>query len=323
MNCKKKVSIVFYPGAHSLDVMGPAEVFSLANQQLKDKGFSCDDQYEVEFLAEDGDTKQVSSGLRLCSDRCFTDSSGIHTLLVSGNLDNGEGLKVSECLTRWISYQSGLVKRIGSIGSGALILAKVGLLNGRRATTHWRYIEQLKKFPEVEVDSESVFVKDGHIYTSAGVSAGVDLALAMVEDDFGRGIALAVAQLMILYLKRDGDHKQSSTYLMSQLKSDRFLELIQWMHNNLDKPMCVNSLAEKASMSPRNFARCFTRDMGETPGRFVEKIRIEKVCQLLATQALTQEKIASICGFNSQEQLRRAFRRNKGMLPREYRQRLS
>ncbi|WHI46319.1 GlxA family transcriptional regulator [Microbulbifer sp. JMSA004] len=323
MNCKKKVSIVFYPGAHSLDVMGPAEVFSLANQQLKDRGFSCDDQYEVEFLAEDGDTKQISSGLRICSDRCFTDSTGIHTLLVSGNLGATDNLKISECLNRWLSLQSGLVKRIGSIGNGALILAKLGLLNGRRATTHWRYIDHLKKFPEVDVDSESVFVKDDHIYTSAGVSAGVDMALAMVEDDFGRGIALAVAQLMVLYLKRDGDQKQSSTYLMSQLKSDRFLELVQWIHNNLDKALCVNSLAEKTSMSPRNFARCFTRDMGVTPGRFVEKIRIEKVCQLLATQVLTQERIATICGFKSQEQLRRAFRRNKGMLPREYRQKLS
>ncbi|WP_157954105.1 GlxA family transcriptional regulator [Microbulbifer sp. A4B17] len=323
MNSKKKVSIVFYPGAHSLDVMGPAEVFSLANQQLRDRGFSCDDQYDVEFLAEDGDTKKISSGLRLCSDKCFTDSRGIHTLLLSGNLNTPDTFKVSECLKRWLSLQSGLVQRIGSIGNGALILATIGLLNGRRATTHWRYIDQLRKFPEVDVDSESVFVKDGHIYTSAGVSAGVDMALAMVEDDFGRGIALSVAQLMVLYLKRDSDHKQNSTYLMSQLKSDRFLELIQWIHNNLDKILCVNSLAEKASMSPRNFARCFTQDMGITPGRFVEKIRIEKVCQLLATQALTQERIATICGFKSQEQLRRAFRRNKGMLPREYRQKLT
>ncbi|MCO1335787.1 helix-turn-helix domain-containing protein [Microbulbifer sp. OS29] len=324
MNCKKKISIVFYSGAHSLDVIGPAEVFSLANQQLKDKGLSCDDQYEIEFLAEDGDTKLVSSGLRLCADRCFTDSKDIHTLLIGGNLhDEAERFNVSESLKHWISIQSGLVERIGCIGNGALILAEVGLLNGRRATTHWRYVDLLKVFPEVEVDEDSVFVKDGHVFTSAGVSAGVDLALAMVEEDFGRGIALSVAQLMVLYLKRDSDHKQSSTYLLSQLQSDRFLDLVQWIHSNLEQSLCVNSLAEKASMSPRNFARCFTRDMGVTPGRFVEKIRVEKVCQLLATQALTQERIATICGFKSQEQLRRAFRRNKGMLPREYRQKIS
>ncbi|WHI44835.1 GlxA family transcriptional regulator [Microbulbifer sp. JMSA004] len=318
----RKVAMVVCPGATSLDITGPLEVFALANDQLRSQGRFTNDYYEIQLVGLDSGPVKTSTGIKLYIDQAFEDVKDIHTLLVSG-------LPPESCLEacsnstflKWLAGQQAKVARIGSICSGALILARAGVLNGRRATTHWADVPTLQTFPEIEVDPDAIFVRDGNVYTSAGITAGIDLALSMIEEDHGRGLALNLARILVLYLKRDGGQQQFSVRLENQINSDRFAALIEWMYQNIEQLITVERLAQEAAMSPRNFARTFVRELGVTPARFLEQIRVERACQLFSEQNQSQEKVAKLCGFQSQEQLRRAFKKHKGILPSEYRKR--
>jgi len=317
-----KVAMVIYPGASSLDVTGPLEVFSLANHQLREEGRYTNDFYATQILAESAGPVGTASGVKLYADYGFQGIKDIHTLLLSGGPPTSyDVLRNNADFMQWLVDQEPRVERLGSICTGAMILAKAGLLDGHRATTHWADAAALQKYPDIQVDPDAIYVRDGKIYTSAGVTAGIDLALALVEEDHGRSLALSIARIMVLYLKRDGGQQQYSSYLMNQLQSDRFSGLVEWIYQNLQEPLTVEKLAQESAMSPRNFARCFSRELGVTPARFVESIRVEKACQLFSEQNLSQEKVAWLCGFQSQEQLRRTFRRHKGILPSEFRRR--
>ncbi|SHF32420.1 transcriptional regulator, AraC family with amidase-like domain [Microbulbifer donghaiensis] len=312
--------MVIYPGAQCLDITGPLEVFALANRQLRDDGLRIDDVYEIELLAAAAGPVAMSSGIKLIADQSYREAGDMDTLLVCGGTDESAvAQRANGDLTDWLRSRAQRVRRFGSICSGALILAGAGLLDGRRATTHWMDVPELQGFPDIEVDPDAIYVRDGHVYTSAGITSGIDLALAMVEEDCGRRLALKVARRLVLYLKREGGQTQYSEHLSSQVDSDQFGRLIEWIYQNLASPITVTKLAEEAAMSPRNFARCFLQETGVTPAKFVERARVEKSRQLLSEQSLPLEKIAMQCGFQSQEQLRRAFHRQMGVLPSNYR----
>ncbi len=315
-----KIAMVIYPGAQCLDITGPLEVFSLANRQLREDGRRTDDVYNIELLAEEAGPVCMSSGIKLTADQSYREAGDIDTLLVCGGM--GQSClrqQASNPLIGWLRERSCKVRRLGSICNGALILASAGLLDGKRATTHWLDLAELQGFRKVEVEPDAIYVRDGHVYSSAGITAGIDLALALVEEDFGRQLALKIARRLVLYLKRDGGQKQFSAHLSNQVNSERFAALIEWIYGNLEKPLTVEALATESSMSPRNFARCFTEELGRTPAKFLEQARVEKSRQLLAQGDLPMGTIAQMCGFQSQEQLRRAFIRQLGVLPSSYR----
>ncbi|WP_444929140.1 GlxA family transcriptional regulator [Microbulbifer sp. SSSA002] len=321
-NSARKVAMVVCPGATSLDITGPLEVFSLANDQLRKLGRSNRDFYDIQLVGPEPGPVMTSTGVKVFVEHALAEVEDIHTLLVSGiPPESCQRACESSPVLEWLAEQQKKVARIGSICSGALILASAGVLNGRRATTHWADVPALQTFPQIEVDPDAIFVRDGNVYTSAGITAGIDLALYMVEEDHGRGLALNLARILVLYLKRDGGQQQFSVRLENQINSDRFAALIEWMYQNIEQPITVERLAQQAAMSPRNFARTFVRELGVTPARFLEQIRVERACQLFSEQNQAQDKVAKLCGFQSQEQLRRAFRKHKGILPSEYRKR--
>ncbi|WP_445360803.1 GlxA family transcriptional regulator [Microbulbifer sp. EKSA005] len=321
-NGARKVAMVVCPGATSLDITGPLEVFALANDQLRKQGRSNQDFYDIQLVGLESGPVTTSTGVKVFIDLPFHEAEGIHTLLVSGMPpDSCQRACANSSVLKWLAEQQKKVARIGSICSGALMLANAGILNGRRATTHWADVPELQGFSQVEVDPDAIFVRDGNVYTSAGITAGIDLALSMIEEDHGRGLALNLARILVLYLKRDGGQQQFSVRLENQINSDRFATLIEWMYQNIKKPLTVERLAQEAAMSPRNFARSFVRELGVTPARFLEQIRVERACQLFSEQNQSQDKVAKLCGFQSQEQLRRAFKKHKGILPSEYRKR--
>ncbi|WP_308364616.1 MULTISPECIES: GlxA family transcriptional regulator [unclassified Microbulbifer] len=314
-----KVAMVVYPGAQCLDITGPLEAFSLASRQLVEEGRRREPAYRIELLAEEAGPVPMSSGITLTADKAYREAGDIDTLLICGGMgDSTRGQQDNGDLLHWLRQMAPRVRRLGSICNGALILASAGLLDGRRATTHWLDVEELQTFADIAVDPDAIYVRDGPVYSSAGITSGIDLALALVEEDLGRQLALAVARRLVLYLKRDGGQKQYSAHLSSQVKSDQFGSLVEWIHGNLHRPLTVEELSQAAAMSPRNFARRFFREMGVTPARFVERARVEKARQLLAGQYLPLERVTGLCGFRSQEQLRRAFRRQLGVLPSDY-----
>jgi transcriptional regulator GlxA family with amidase domain len=248
----------------------------------------------------------------------------IDTLLVAGG--NGvEDAARDEELLAWLRKTSHRVRRIGSICTGAFLLASAGLLDGKRATTHWKSAAELaEKFTNVTVDPDPIYIRDGNTYTTAGVTAGMDLALALVEEDLGLQVALNVAREMVLYLRRSGGQSQFSTALSLQASDRKQIEEIRsWAVDNLRKDLAVEDLATKAGMSPRNFARVFAKDTGTTPARFVERLRVEAARRRLEESHDKLEKIANDCGFGSVQGLRRSFLRVLRVPPKDYRHRFT
>jgi transcriptional regulator GlxA family with amidase domain len=215
------------------------------------------------------------------------------------------------------------VRRLASVCSGSFILAEAGLLDGRRATTHWLGVDLMReRYPRIAVEPDAIFVRDGHIFTSAGVTAGIDLALAMVEEDLGHALALAVARRLVVFLKRPGGQSQFSSHLAAQAKPVGVLkDLPAWILEHLGSDLAVERLAERAGMSPRNFARVFTREMGTTPAKFVERARVDAARRGMEDGGLSLEDIAGRAGFSSAEHMRRTFRRHVRVVPHDYRKR--
>ncbi len=320
-----RVAMVAFPGCQVLDVMGPLEVFSRTARWLKDHGHRRDDAYVVEILGVRRGPFAVSSGLRLYASRGFAEvRNGIDTLLVSGGKSSAEWC-THRPLLRWLQGQAKHVRRLGSVCTGAFFLAEAGLLEGRRATTHWASCAELaQRYPHVAVEPDTIYVQEGALYTSAGVTAGMDLALAMVEEDFGREVALAVARELVLFLRRPGGQAQFSAQLAVQLAEQPPLRNLQaWIGEHPEADLSIEALARRVAMSPRHFARVFTREIGVTPARYVTTIRVETARRLLEETTLDLQAIAAKTGLASPEVLRRSFLRLVGVPPGQYRERFT
>ncbi len=319
------MAMLAYPDIQILDAVGPLEVFSRTSRWLKDNGRRADDAYSLEILGLKRGVFRASSGLRLFADRRFSEvESGIDTLMIAG----GRGAQrhcTDPSLLRWIRRQARGVRRLASVCTGAFFLAEAGLLKGLRATTHWGSCAVLaRRYPGVRVEPDTIFVREGSIYTSAGVTAGMDLALAMVEEDQGREVALAIARELVLFLRRPGGQAQFSAQLAVQFaQREPLKELQAYVLDHPREDLSVETLARRVGMSPRNFARVFTREVGTTPARFVTSARVESARRLLEESSDDLEAICSASGLGTPESLRRAFLRVVGVAPSQYRERFS
>jgi transcriptional regulator GlxA family with amidase domain len=320
-----RVAMLAYPDVQSLDVMGPLEVFSRTTRWLRDNGRRRDDAYSVEIIGPRRGAFRASSGLRLYADRGFEATGrGIDTLLIAG----GKGTNrycTRPPLLRWIRRQAGWVRRLASVCTGAFFLAEAGLLKGLRATTHWSSCARMaRQYPEVQVEPDTLFVQEGSIYTAAGVTAGMDLALALVEEDQGREVALAVARELVMFVRRPGGQAQFSAQLAVQFAEREPLGDLQgYILDHPREDLSVEALAGRVAMSPRNFARVFTREVGTTPARFVTSVRVETARRLLEESSEDLETICAMSGLGTPESMRRAFLRTIGIPPSHYRDRFN
>jgi transcriptional regulator GlxA family with amidase domain len=313
--------MVGYPNAQILDITGPLEVFSRTARWLRDHGKTSGDAYVVELVAARAGWFDTSGGLRLYATRSYTEVADAHTVLVSGGLGYREAMADRQLLD-WIRKQRSRSQRLGSICTGAFVLAAAGLLDGKRATTHWAYLDRLQAAaPEAKIERDAIYVQNGPVYTSAGVTAGMDMALAMVEADWGKATALAVAQELVMFLKRPGGQSQFSRHLAAEQRDDVFGALELWILEHLSADLSVEKLAERANMSPRHFARLFKERLGVTPAAYVRKLRVEEARRRIESGASRVKRIARECGFADDQQLRRAYKQVLGVTPAEYRAR--
>ena len=312
----RQIVVLAVEGCQSLDVMGPIEVFDYASHIVPGA-------YRVDVVGPaDAGWITMSNGVRIGAAPLPEPPPRADTLVVAGGIGARSAYE-DPALTDWIARASGPARRTVSVCTGAYLLAGAGLLDGRRATTHWAFCADLGgRFPSIDLDPDPVFIRDGDIWTSAGVTAGMDLALALVEDDLGPEVALAVARLIVVFLKRPGGQAQFSGALAAQQAARPALrELQAWIAGHLQEDLSVAALAGQANMSERSFARAFRREVGQTPAAYVETLRVERARALLEDGAESLEAVAQATGFASAEVLRRAFHRRVGVAPGDYRAR--
>ncbi|WP_433176642.1 GlxA family transcriptional regulator [Actinoallomurus sp. CA-150999] len=305
-----RITFLVHPRFQSLDLTGPLEVFSLA-----------DGSYVTEVVSVDGAPVTSSSGLSIAPHRAFHDDP-VDTLIVVGGLGTAEAVGDDRTIA-WISSVARRARRVGSVCSGAFLLARAGLLDGRRATTHWAACHLLaERFPEVDVDPDPIFVRDDPVWTSAGVTAGIDLALAMVEDDLGPATARDIARQLVVFVQRPGGQAQFSAQLAAG-RPDRpgLRELQRWIADHLTADLSVEALAARAGLSTRHFARVFRDGVGVTPASYVESVRVEAARRLLETTVRPLDVIARECGFGTPETMHRSFKRTVSVTPGDYRRR--
>ncbi len=317
----RQVLIVLFDGVQSLDVTGPLEVFATAAAHHQGVPGAGTRPYQVRTASLAGQPVRSSSGLGLIPDGSLTAvrPGTVDTLIVPG----GAGSRRPDpALVGWLREMAPGTRRLTSVCTGAFLLAEAGLLAGRRCTTHWAYGEALaRRFPDVQVDTQPIFVRDGGLATSAGVTAGIDLALALVEEDIGRDAALAVARDLVVYLRRPGSQAQFSAQLRAQsARRAPLREVQQWITEHPDSDLSVEALAARAGLSPRHFARAFAAETGVSPGRHVAAVRLEAARRLLEDRAGV-EQAARACGYGTPEAMRRAFVRALGVSPASYRHR--
>ncbi|WP_435214048.1 GlxA family transcriptional regulator [Streptomyces sp. bgisy034] len=310
---QRTVLFVLFDAVQSLDVTGPLEVFMGAEQHAPGT-------YRIRTASLDGAPVRTSSGLTLVPDQALDDPLAAHTLVVPG----GQGTRTPDpALVGWLREHGPRAERLVSVCTGAILLAAAGLLDGRRATTHWAYCDKLARdHPDVEVDPDPIYVRDGHVATSAGVTSGIDLALALVEEDLGREVALGIARHLVVFLRRPGNQAQFSAQLAAQTARREPLRDVQrWINEHPDADLSVESLADRASLSPRHFARAFQAETGTTPGRYVDRVRLEHARRLLEDSTDGIEEISRASGYGTPEAMRRAFVKALGAAPAEYRRR--
>jgi transcriptional regulator GlxA family with amidase domain len=319
-----RIALVVYPGVDFLDVAGPCEVFGATQRALVALGRPGEAGYPVELLSSSRELAiETDSAVSLLAHRSYLGYRGpIDSLLVAGGLGAEQAAK-DRALLRWLQRMAPRVRRLGSICTGAFVLAAAGLLDGRRATTHWGWCQRLARaYPQIEVDPDPIFIRDGPVITSAGVTAGMDLALALVEEDFGRAAALWIARLLVLFLRRPGGQSQFSVLLdLQAAEREPLRELQAWIAEHLDQDLSVERLAQRVHMSTRNFARVFRQQVGGTPARFVERLRVEAARRRLEESNAALAQIARECGFGSADALRRSFVRVLLVGPGDYRRR--
>ena len=317
-NTPRLVVFVVYPNIVLLDLVGPLQVFSHAMEEdTGAHGYAC----AIVSLA--GGMVSTNTIAPISSEPADDYANRvIHTLVIVGGGGANLAMRDRVLLDKITELAAG-ARRVCSVCSGALVLAATGLLNGRRAVTHWDDCKTLEtEFPEVQVEIDPIYVKDGDIWTSAGITAGMDLALAIVTEDLGRAPALQVARSMVTHMVRSGGQSQFSSTLNRQVleAEGRFEALHQWISDNLQQDLHVETLARQMHMSPRNFSRLYSKDIGITPAKAVEAIRTEAAKDLLETTDLAVKQVAAACGFNDEERMRRAFLRLLNVSPSDYRQ---
>ncbi|MFQ6146718.1 GlxA family transcriptional regulator [Streptomyces seoulensis] len=317
------VVIVLFDGVDLLDVTGPPEVFSLLRRET-DGAMA----YEVALVAETSDPVTTASGVRVLPDATFDDVGvrGIDTLLVPGSVEIDGRRRVralaDPAVVDRVRDLAGRARRVASVCVGAHILAAAGLLDGKRATTHWSTARQLAaEHPAIEVDADPIFIREGEVWTGAGISACLDLSLALVADDFGEQVALRIARQLVMYLKRPSGQSQFSVPLEPVSTTRRVEDLRHHVADHLGERLGVAELAAYAHVGERQLTRIFKTELGMTPGAYVESARVERARNQLESTDDTLERIASACGFGTTDTLVRAFRRRLGTTPTEYRRR--
>ena len=323
MSTQRKIACLVFPDVMSLDVTGPVQVFASANVELQRQGRVA--VYQPLLLGESLEPVASSCGIRLGVDACWHDlaPAELDTLLVPG----GQGVDMQRqnpALLAWLRRAEGEVRRLGSVCSGALLLAEAGLLQGHRATTHWADVPSLQRFADVEVQGDRLHTFDpedaqaSHLFTSAGVTAGIDLALALVEADLGRPLALAVAQRLVMFLRRPGGQAQFSPLLTpSAGRVQRLARLLEWIPAHLADDLSIEALAFQAHMTPRTLCRLFKQEVGMGPGRYVEQVRLEAARNLLLDGQASVATTARLTGFGHPENLRRTFQKRLSVSPSE------
>lgn len=329
MDALRTIACLIYPDVMSLDVTGPLQVFASANVERQRQGLS--PAYHLQLLADEAGPIRTSAGFQLVADDSWREraADSLDTLLIPGGL--GEAAQCqNQALLAWLRDSEPRVRRLGSVCSGALILAAAGLLDGRRATTHWADAETLRQgYPEVEVLADCLHTYDAkdhggsaHLFTSAGVTAGIDLALALVEADQGRPMALAVARRLVMFLRRPGGQAQFSALLTPEpSRVPRLAALLEWIPLNLGSDLSLEALASQAHMTPRTLSRLFAQELGMGPGRYVERVRLEAARLLLQDAQASITTVARLTGFGHPENLRRSFHKHLAVSPQDYLQR--
>ena len=319
----RRVALVVFPGVEALDVAGPSAVFAGANRVIAQRDPRATPPYDTALLATSRTTLRTADGLNIVPDAALSGvRAPLDTLLVAGGPEV-ESQLADRALVRGIARLAARTRRVGSVCTGSFLLAACGLLDDRRATTHWAYAARFAaRFPRVRVEADAIYIRDGAVCTSAGVSAGMDLSMALVEEDLGRDVALEVARGLVLYLRRPGGQAQFSSLLAAQAAAQSPLaELQLWIAEHPAADLSVGALAARVAMSPRNFARVFALETGVTPARFVERLRVEAARRLLEQSDESVKGVARACGFGTLEALRLAFLRAVGIGPAAYRER--
>jgi transcriptional regulator GlxA family with amidase domain len=314
---RRPIVLLTVPPVDELDLVGPLEVFGTANR-LVGGGRS---RYALEIVTTSRDrTVDGEHGLSLLAHRHYRDARGRpdSVLVICGV---GTRTRRDRALSSWLRQTAEAARRLGSVCVGGFLLAEAGLLDGRRATVHWRYAREFaQRYPKVSVDPRPTWVRDGNLYTSAGISAGIDLALAWVEEDFGTAAAVQVARELVLFLRRPSGQDQVSVSLETQTAHTKSMHELQvWMTEHLDRPLSIDTLAERVAMSPRNFARAFGQAFGTTPGHYLSLVRVEGARRLLEQTDQSLSQVATASGFGSADVMRRAFLRALGTTPLRYR----
>ena len=320
-NPARVIDVLTYPAVQLLDVTGPVQVFASANDIVADAGGAR--PYLLKVVAQGGEGATASGGVTLAAGPLTHGGEALDTLLVAGG-EGAEAAAENPVLVDWVRQRATRARRVASVCTGAFLLAAAGLLDGRRAATHWKYCVKLaERFPAVHVEPDPIFVCDGPVWTSAGVTAGIDLALALVEEDLGRSVALAVARYLVVFLKRPGGQAQFSAALALQAAEDTFGALHAWINEHLADDLSLSVLADQAGMSERSFSRHYAQATGQTPARAIERLRMEAARRLLSETRTPVKRIAQRCGFGSEETMRRSFLRLLTVTPQDYRSRFT
>ena len=317
----RTLHLLTFPDVQLLDVSGPLQVFASANELMVKRGHPA--PYALNVVAAEASSVRSSAGLGLLTSPLPPANQHCDTLLIAG----GRGVDAAARnphILNWLQAQANGARRVASVCSGAFLLAAGGLLDGRRVVTHWsRCAELARRYPALQVEADPIFINDGKFWTSAGITAGIDLALALVEDDLGHELALAVARHLVVFLKRPGGQAQFSATLALQNNGGRFAELHAWIAENLSADLSVAILAERVGMSERSFVRHYRAQTGSTPARAIEQLRVEAARRLLADTGLPIKRVANRCGFGTEETLRRSFLRAIAVTPQAYRERFA
>ena len=320
----KRIGFLGYDGMQALDLVGPLEAFMTAVDEESNGNGKPQACYEVLVIGLTKEPFTAETGIVFLPHQAIDNVPALDTLIVPGgkSLRSGE---TSARISEWLEKRAGQIRRIASVCTGVYALAPTGLLDGRHVTTHWRFARDLaQRFPGLKVDANALFIKDDKFYTSAGITAGIDLSLALIEEDYGSNVALSVARELVVYLKRPGGQEQYSEPLQFQMQTtDHFGDLITWARTHLRRDLSVEALAGKAHLCPRHFSRRFKEDFGVTPGVFVETLRLDEARRRLAEDNSTIEAVGDSVGFKSAKAFRRTFERRFGVSPSTYRGRFS
>ncbi len=327
MAATRIIACLVYPDVMSLDVTGPMQVFASANVERCRQGLPA--YYELQLLGEKTGPVRTSAGFQLVAEAQWSsiDPTALDTLLIPGGA-GVQAQKHNEPLLDWLRRAEPNIRRLGSVCSGALILAEAGLLNGRKATTHWADLAALSEYSGIEVQGDRLHTYDPtspeaeHLFSSAGVTAGIDLALALVEDDLGRALALSVAQRLVMFLRRPGGQTQFSPMLAAPTGTvARLAALLEWIPGHLSDDLSIEALATQAHMTPRTLCRLFSQETGMGPGQYIERVRLEAARNLLLDAQASIATVARLTGFGHPENLRRCFQKHLSVSPRDFFQR--